>query len=115
MGFGDKLKGLRDQAQQAVAENKEKIQGAVQVAGEAANTKTKGRYADKIAKVGEKVTTGVDKFAAEGDEPEATEAPVHVESEAAEAPLHVESEATEAPVAAESPAPSTTGAPPEFE
>ena len=53
MGFGDKLKGLRDQAQQAVAENKDKIQDAVQVVGEAANTKTHGKYATKIAKVGE--------------------------------------------------------------
>ncbi len=62
MGFGDKLKGLKDQAQQAVAENKEKIQGAVQVVGEAANTKTHGKYADKIAKVGEKVESSVEKF-----------------------------------------------------
>ncbi len=62
MGFGDKLKSLRDQAQQAVAENKDKIQGAVQSAGEVANTKTNGKYADKIAKVGEKVTASVDKF-----------------------------------------------------
>ena len=66
MGFGDKLKGLRDQAQQAVAENKDKIQGAVQVAGEAANTKTKGKYATKIAKVGERVQDSVDKFAEGG-------------------------------------------------
>jgi gas vesicle protein len=63
MGFGDKLKGLREQAQQAVADNKDKIQGAVQVAGEAANTKTKGKYATKIAKVGERVSDSVDKFA----------------------------------------------------
>lgn len=63
MGFGDKLKGLREQAQQAVVENKDKIQGAVQTAGEVANTKTKGKYADKIAKVGEKVTGSVEKMA----------------------------------------------------
>jgi hypothetical protein len=75
MGFGDKLKGLKDQAQQAVAENKDKIQGAVQVVGEAANTKTRGRYATKIAKVGEKVESSVDKFAAEGAEPAADPAP----------------------------------------
>src|SRR5579872_2937316 len=66
MGFGDKLKGLKDQAQQAVAENKDKIQGAVQVVGEAANVKTRGKYATKIAKVGEKVNDGVEKFATEG-------------------------------------------------
>lgn len=67
MGFGDKLKGLRDQAQQAVADNKDKIQGAVQNVGEAANTRTHGKYADKIAKVGDKVSGGVEKFAAQGE------------------------------------------------
>jgi hypothetical protein len=72
MGFGDKLKGLRDQAQQAVADNKDKIQGAVQNVGEAANTRTHGKYAEKIAKVGDKVSGGVEKFAAqdEGGAPE---------------------------------------------
>ena len=63
MGFGDKLKELREQAQQAVAENKDRIQDAVQVVGDVANTKTNGRYANKIAKVGTKVEQGVDKFA----------------------------------------------------
>jgi hypothetical protein len=75
MGFGDKLKGLREQAQQTVAENKDKIQGAVQVVGEAANTKTRGKYATKIAKVGEKVTDSVEKFAhADGEGTEQTDA-----------------------------------------
>ncbi len=67
MGFGDKLKGLREQAQQAVVENKDKIQGAVQIAGEVANTKTKGKYADKITKVGEKVSGSVEKIAGSDD------------------------------------------------
>jgi len=107
MGFGDKLKELREQAQQTVAENKDKIQGAVQTAGEAANAKTKGKYASTIAKVGEKVTTGVDKFAAEDEEPAGT-GPV-----APEAPLHVDSDVTDPP-ATSAPA-ATTGAPPEFE
>ena len=75
MGFGDKLKGLRDQAQQTVADNKDRIQGAVQVAGEAANTKTKGKYANKIANIGERVSGSVDKFA-EGANPIAGDAPV---------------------------------------
>ena len=78
MGFGDKLKGLKDQAQQAVAENKDKIQGAVQVVGDAANTKTHGKYATKIMKVGEKVESSVDKFAEGGpaaDAQPAAEAP----------------------------------------
>jgi gas vesicle protein len=105
MGFGDKLKELRDQAQQTVAENKDKIQGAVQTAGEAANAKTKGKYASTIAKVGEKVTTGVDKFAGEDEQPGAT----------TQAPTHVDSQATDVPVATEPPAPAPSGAPPEFE
>jgi hypothetical protein len=67
MGFGDRLKGLRDQAQQAVVDNKGKIQGAVQSAGEVANTKTKGKYADKITKVGEKVSGSVEKIAGADD------------------------------------------------
>jgi hypothetical protein len=67
MGFGDKLKGLREQAQQAVVDNKDKIQGAVQTAGEVANTKTKGKYADKITKVGEKVSGSVEKIAGSDD------------------------------------------------
>lgn len=62
MGFGDKLKDLRDQAQQAVSDNREKIQGAVQSVGEAANARTGGRYADKIERVGEKVNAGVDRI-----------------------------------------------------
>jgi hypothetical protein len=105
MGFGDKLKELREQAQQTVAENKDKIQGAVQTAGEAANAKTKGKYASTIAKVGEKVTTGVDKFAGEDDAPAVSTEP----------PMHVDSEAKEVPVAPQSPAPAPSGAPPEFE
>jgi hypothetical protein len=110
MGFGDKLKELRDQAQIAVAENKDKIQGAVMTVGEAANTKTKGKYADKIAKVGEKVTSSVDKMggASEG------EAGAGAETTAAE------TTAAETPVAPEAAAQPTTpatpaGSPPEFD
>jgi uncharacterized membrane protein len=98
MGFGDKLKGLRDQAQNAVAENKDKIQGAVQGVGEAANVKTKGKYADKIAKVGDKFSASVEKMA--GDE--GSEAP-----EAAAATESATATATEpAPSFSESAAPS---------
>ncbi|MGC9221682.1 MAG: Rv0909 family putative TA system antitoxin [Solirubrobacteraceae bacterium] len=63
MGFGHKLKELRDQAQQAVADNREKIQGAVKEAAEVANLKTSGKYADKISNLGAKVSAGVDKIA----------------------------------------------------
>lgn len=99
MGFGDKLKELRDQAQQAVAENKDKIQSAVQVVGETANTKTHGKYANKITQVGEKVSGSVDRFA-EGAAP------------AADEQTAPEAKPAEPAATAEPPAPSS---PPEFE
>jgi hypothetical protein len=118
MGFGDKLKGLREQAQQAVAENKDRIQGAVQVVGEAANTKTGGKYATKIAKVGDKVEQSVDKFA-QSDNTDAAAAPIVNEpanpvspSMADEAAGGFPTASDEATEPAERPAPS---APPEFE
>lgn len=115
MGFGDRLKGLRDQAQQAVAENKDKIQGAVQSAGQAANTKTHGKYADKISKVGERVSGGVDRIADNG--PETPDPAVNIEGDA---PLQ---DASAAPIAHEPDTPVTpssadaarAGMPPEFE
>ena len=103
MGFGDKLKGLRDQAQQAVADNKDRIQGAVQVVGEAANSKTSGKYAGKIAKVGERVSEGVERLAKPGD----ADTPADAGAPAAGAQ---HGEAT--PHAVDNPA---TGSPPEFE
>jgi MT0933-like antitoxin protein len=80
MGFGDRLKGLREQAQQAVVDNKDKIQGAVQTAGEVANTKTKGKYADKITKVGEKVSGSVEKIAGSDDTTAGTSAGTSAET-----------------------------------
>ncbi|WP_249021321.1 antitoxin [Conexibacter sp. S30A1] len=62
MGFADKLKELADQAQQAVSENREKIQGAVQNLGEAVNDRTEGKYAETIAKAGQRVNEAVDKI-----------------------------------------------------
>ena len=67
MGIGDTLKGLRDQAQHAVHENRDKIHGAVHSVGEAANKGTKGKYADKITKMGDAVHSGVDKIAVPPD------------------------------------------------
>jgi gas vesicle protein len=108
MGFGDRLKELRDQAQSAVAENKDKIQGAVAAAGEAANTKTKGKYADKIAKVGEKVSSSVEKIGVDAQEPG-----VNAETTVAEVP-----EAPEElihPETAQAAKPATPAAPPDFD
>lgn len=117
MGFGDKLKGLRDQAQQAVADNKDKIQGAVQVVGEAANTKTHGKYATKIAKVGEKVSDGVEKLATEGS-PEPSDAAAAPSANEPVAPVTgsaAEPAASYTSEPAGSPAEPAAGSPPEFE
>lgn len=110
MGFGDRLKELRDQAQQAVAENKDKIQGAVQAVGQVANERTEGRYADKIAKVGERVSEGVERLAAPDAE---------VEHPAGEHPAG-EHPAGERPAGEQAPQPPVPDAhapatPPEFE
>ena len=106
MGFGDKLKELRDQAQSAVAENKDKITGAVASVGDVANTKTKGKYADKIAKVGEKVTSSVEKIGADAQEPGA-----NAETTVAEVP-----EAPEELIHPETAHPATpAGPPPDFD
>ena len=62
MGFRDKLTDLRKQAQEAVAEHKEQIQGAVETAGVVVDQKTHGKYTDKIAKYGQKASESVEKF-----------------------------------------------------
>jgi len=131
MGFGDKLKGLKDQAQQAVAENKDRIQDAVQVVGDVANTKTHGKYATKIAKVGERVETSVDKFAqGEGEEgadgaagatatgaaaPDAPAAPVTHEPAAYSEPPPFEPHAEAAEAAPAAPAETPSHSAPDFE
>jgi hypothetical protein len=70
MGLRDKITGLRDQAQEAVAEHKDQIQGAMENAGAAVDRKTHGKYTDKIAKYGQKASDAVDKFGGEeSDEP----------------------------------------------
>jgi hypothetical protein len=119
MGFGDRLKGLRDQAQQAVADNKDKIHGAVQNAGEAANARTRGKYADKIAKVGDKVSGGVEKFAQGEGGPPAGGAPAGGapadgadQTDASAAPIVDEPDNPVTPSAADEAA---AGFPPEFE
>ena len=62
MKFGDKLKDLRKQAQDAVAENREKIHDAVDVVSTAVDQKTAGKHTAKIAKFGEKAGAAVDRF-----------------------------------------------------
>jgi MT0933-like antitoxin protein len=70
MGFGDKLKDLRKQAQEAVSEHSEQLHTALDVAGTAANTKTRGKHTQRIAKFGEKASEKLDKFAAGSEDEE---------------------------------------------
>jgi len=66
MGLRDKLTDLRKQAQEAVAEHKDEIHGAVETAGAAVDQKTHGKYTDKILKYGQKTTNAVEKFGEQG-------------------------------------------------
>ncbi len=66
MGFGDKLKDLKKQAQQSVAEHRDQIEDAVGAAGMIVDKKTKGRHTHRIAKFGQKAGEAVDKFAGDG-------------------------------------------------
>lgn len=104
MGFSEKLKGLREQAQQAVGEHREQIEGAVHGIGEVANRRTHGKYADKISRFDSKATEAVGKFggADGGDQAMTTNAPV---AEAADGP----------PNAAAAPAPTPMAEPPAFD
>jgi MT0933-like antitoxin protein len=87
MGFGDKLKDLRKQAQDAVAENSEKIHTALDAAAVAANEKTGGKHAQRIVKFGEKASGAVDKFGAgAGEEDPASESGESAQPSAEAAP-----------------------------
>jgi hypothetical protein len=109
MGFGDKLKDLRKQAQEAVTEHSEQLHNVLDVAGAAANEKTRGKHTQRIAKFGEKASEKLDKFAAEGSEDEAaagSAAPGATAAEAA-APEASAPEGAAPMAAAEEPAAST--------
>jgi hypothetical protein len=66
--FGDKLKDLRKQAQDAVAENRDKIHEAVDVVSTTVDQKTGGKHTAKIAKFGEQADAAVDRFSENDDE-----------------------------------------------
>ncbi|MBY6413102.1 antitoxin [Rhodococcus sp. BP-252] len=53
MGFADNLKGLVDKGKKAAAENSDKIESAVDKAGDFIDNKTGGKYSDKVDKVQE--------------------------------------------------------------
>lgn len=65
MGLTDKLKGLQQQAQATVAEHRGGIHSAVESVSNAANQRTRGKYADKIAKAGRRLTDAVDRIGPE--------------------------------------------------
>jgi hypothetical protein len=65
MGFGDRFKDLTQQAKEKVAENRGKIQEAVDAASVVANERTNGKYANKIMKVNQKTGSALDKFGAD--------------------------------------------------
>ena len=76
MGLRDKLTNLREQAQEAVAEHKDQIQGAMESAGAAVDQKTHGKYTDKIAEYGKKASDAVGRFGDHGsDDPGPSERP----------------------------------------
>jgi hypothetical protein len=66
--FGDKFKDLRKHAQDAVAENREKIHEAVDVVSTTVDQKTGGKHTDKIAKFGDKAGAAVDRFSETDDQ-----------------------------------------------
>ncbi len=66
MGFGDKVKQVGQLVQRTVSSNQDRIGGAVDTVGSVANKTTKGKFADQIAKVGEKAKEGVGKLSADG-------------------------------------------------
>ncbi len=67
MTFGDKLKDLRKQAQDAVADNRDKIHDAVDVVSTTVDQKTGGKHTAKIAKFGEQAGAAVDRFSESDD------------------------------------------------
>jgi len=60
MPFADKLKDLRNRAEDAVVERKDQIEEAVQKAGTVADERTGGKYSEKIEKAGSKAVGLVD-------------------------------------------------------
>jgi uncharacterized protein YjbJ (UPF0337 family) len=72
MGFLDKLKGqaldIKDKAADAVNKNSDKIHSGLDKAGEFVDTKTKGKYTDKIETAKEKAVDGLDKLDGKNDD-----------------------------------------------
>jgi hypothetical protein len=107
MGFSDKLKEMREKAQQSAAEHREQLHDAIDAAGVAANQKTRGRHAARIAKFGDKAGSALDKFAGSEDAAGAAGAAATGDAPASEGPPAT------APPPSHTPPPS--GPPPDFD
>ena len=77
MGFTDKLKDLKSQAEGAVAEHSDQIHQAVEKAAATADKSTGGKYTDKIQKAGSKADSLVSGIGADGEK----DAPAEGEAE----------------------------------
>ena len=108
MGLTDKFKTMAKQAQDAVAEHADKLHGAVDTVGVAVNEKTQGKYANKIAKVGEKTGSAIDKLG--GVDPGASETEPDADSTASAEQPSAEQPTAEPPTAASAEQPPTASA-----
>jgi MT0933-like antitoxin protein len=68
MGMADRLRDLTLKAKKSAAEHKDQIQQAVEKAETIADTRTKGKYHDRIANTGAKVESYVEKLQPQGSE-----------------------------------------------
>ncbi len=68
MGIADRLRDLTSKAEKSAAEHKDQIQHAVEKAETIADTRTKGKYHDRIANTGAKVEGYVEKLQPQGSE-----------------------------------------------
>jgi hypothetical protein len=118
VGFGDKFKDLRKQAQDAVAGNRDKIHDAVDVVSTTVDQKTGGKHTAKIAKFGEQAGAAVDRFS-ETDDSGSGSGSGSGESGAAEGSAPAGAPAPPPPASGEAKAPETGerfgGPPPAFD
>jgi hypothetical protein len=118
MGLTDKLKAVAKQAQDAVGEHADKLHDAVDSVGVAVNEKTQGKYAQKIAKVGEKTNEAIDKFGGSPTDTGADEdqgGPTRTEASSAataESTSSAASRETSGAAATSEPPPAPAGSPP---
>ena len=88
MGLSDRLKDLRNKAEDAVVERKDQILQTVQKVGDAADQRTGGKYHAQIQKAGTKATGFVAGLGEDGkgEAPPAAAADAPSESQSPEAP-----------------------------